>query len=285
MFAAATGRVRASGSRSSTATQTGTPVSSTCGGRSATDGSSAARPRAASAPCRSRQSRSTRSTAGGGADLLFPSLRGAYFDLHNFRTREWKPAQLAAGITPIRRVYDLRHTFATFALRAGVSTFDLSRSMGASLTMIDRHYGHLARDGRDPRDHPPRQPGKRRRDQCPPRGHHVDTSPASRRHRSQSKRLIAGENRKPSNGLEPLTPSLPPSSRCPYPARRSHLSGASRAQGTAPPRSQRSMLPCSAAGDSMGCACLGALGQVPVASEPAGAIQRLSSSRTSASRS
>src|SRR5215207_1537413 len=77
--------------------------------------------------------------AGSGTDLLFPSLRGAYFDLHNFRTREWKPAQLAAGITPIRRVYDLRHTFATFALRAGVSTFDLSRYMGASLTMIDRH--------------------------------------------------------------------------------------------------------------------------------------------------
>jgi hypothetical protein len=50
------------------------------------------------------------------------------------------------GITPLRRVYDLRHTFATFALRAGISTFDLSRYMGASLTMIDRHYGHLARD-------------------------------------------------------------------------------------------------------------------------------------------
>ena len=29
------------------------------------------------------------------------------------------------------------------------STFDLSRYMGASLTMIDRHYGHLARDGRE----------------------------------------------------------------------------------------------------------------------------------------
>ncbi|MDQ3381691.1 MAG: site-specific integrase [Actinomycetota bacterium] len=87
--------------------------------------------------------------AGAGTDLLFPSLRGAYFDLHNFRTRAWKPAQLAAGITPVRRVYDLRHTFATFALRAGISTFDLSRYMGASLTMIDRHYGHLARDGRD----------------------------------------------------------------------------------------------------------------------------------------
>jgi integrase len=84
----------------------------------------------------------------GGTDLLFPSPRGSYFSLHNFRNREWKPAQLAVGVTPLRRVYDLRHTFATFALRAGISTFDLSRYMGASLTMIDRHYGHLARDGR-----------------------------------------------------------------------------------------------------------------------------------------
>ena len=81
--------------------------------------------------------------------LLFPAARGGHLDLHNFRNRDWKPAQRAAGITPLRRVYDLRHTFATFALRAGISTFDLSRYMGASLTMIDRHYGHLARDGRD----------------------------------------------------------------------------------------------------------------------------------------
>ena len=49
----------------------------------------------------------------------------------------------------LRRIYGLRHTFTTFALRAGISTFDLSRYMGASLTMIDRHYGHLARDGRE----------------------------------------------------------------------------------------------------------------------------------------
>jgi integrase len=81
--------------------------------------------------------------------LLFPSAHGGYFDLHNFRNRSWRPAQKAAGITPLRRVYDLRHTFATFALRAGISTFDLSRYMGTSLAMIDRHYGHLARDGRE----------------------------------------------------------------------------------------------------------------------------------------
>jgi integrase len=84
-----------------------------------------------------------------GSPLLFPSARGGYVDLHNFRNRAWKPAQRAAGIKPLRRVYDLRHTFATFALRAGISTFDLSRYMGTSLAMIDRHYGHLARDGRE----------------------------------------------------------------------------------------------------------------------------------------
>ena len=29
------------------------------------------------------------------------------------------------------------------------SHFDLSRYMGSSLTMIDRHHGHLVRDGRE----------------------------------------------------------------------------------------------------------------------------------------
>src|SRR4051794_31090968 len=83
------------------------------------------------------------------SQLLFPSPRGGYFDLHNFRNRYWRPARISPGIVPLRRVYDLRHTFATFALRAGISTFDLSRYMGASLTLIDRHYGHPTRDGRE----------------------------------------------------------------------------------------------------------------------------------------
>jgi integrase len=84
-----------------------------------------------------------------GGPLLFSAPRGGYIDLHNFRAREWRPAQRAAGIEPIRRPYDLRHTYATFALRAGISIFDLSRFMGASLAMIDKHYGHLAHDGRE----------------------------------------------------------------------------------------------------------------------------------------
>jgi integrase len=88
-------------------------------------------------------------TRSNGSPLLFPGERGRYLDIHHFRPYQWRPAQKAAGLSPLRRIYDLRHTFATFALRAGLSTFDLSRYMGASLTMIDRHYGHLARDGRE----------------------------------------------------------------------------------------------------------------------------------------
>jgi integrase len=78
--------------------------------------------------------------------LLFPAPEGGYLDLHNWRPRHWCPAQRAAGITPTRRLYDLRHTFATVALRAGLGTYELSRYMGTSLINIDRTYGHLARD-------------------------------------------------------------------------------------------------------------------------------------------
>jgi integrase len=81
--------------------------------------------------------------------LLFPALRGGYIQLHNFRAREWKPAVRAAGIEPPRRIYDLRHTYATFSLAAGVSLFTLSRRMGTSVAMIDRTYGHLAPDAEE----------------------------------------------------------------------------------------------------------------------------------------
>ncbi len=80
--------------------------------------------------------------------LVFPNARSGYIDLHNFRQRHWRPALVAAGIEPLRQPYDLRHTYAAFGLRAGLSAFELSRYMGTSLAMIDLHYGHLASDGR-----------------------------------------------------------------------------------------------------------------------------------------
>ena len=78
--------------------------------------------------------------------ILFPNARGGRIDFRVFGRRHWKPAQIAAGIEPIRGLYDLRHTYATFALRAGVPVFAVSRFIGSSIAMIDRHYGHLARD-------------------------------------------------------------------------------------------------------------------------------------------
>ena len=77
--------------------------------------------------------------------LLFPAPEGGHLGIQNWRTRCWYPALEAAGISK-RGPYHLRHTFATEALAAGVSTFELSRVMGTSLQMIDQHYGHLARD-------------------------------------------------------------------------------------------------------------------------------------------
>jgi hypothetical protein len=42
--------------------------------------------------------------------------------------------------------YALRHTYATFAIAAGVSLFELARFMGTSVEQIDRTYGHLLPD-------------------------------------------------------------------------------------------------------------------------------------------
>jgi integrase len=83
------------------------------------------------------------------SEILFPNARGGRIDFRSFGRRHWKPAQKAAAIEPSRDLYDLRHTYATFALRAGVPVFAVSRFMGSSIAMIDHHYGHLARDSRE----------------------------------------------------------------------------------------------------------------------------------------
>jgi integrase len=80
--------------------------------------------------------------------LVFPAVKGRYIGLDTWRNREWYPALEAAGVAK-RGPYHLRHTFATEALAAGVSIFELSRLMGASVKTIDKTYGHLARDSED----------------------------------------------------------------------------------------------------------------------------------------
>jgi integrase len=81
--------------------------------------------------------------------ILFPNMRGGRIDFRIFGRKHWRPAQSRAGIDPVRGLYDLRHTYATFALRASVPMFAVSRFMGTSIALIDRHYGHLANDSRE----------------------------------------------------------------------------------------------------------------------------------------
>lgn len=80
--------------------------------------------------------------------LLFPAPMGGYHHLDTWRSRTWYPALKAAGVDR-RGPYHLRHTFATEALAAGVSIFELSRLMGESVKEIDRTYGHLAHDSEE----------------------------------------------------------------------------------------------------------------------------------------
>jgi integrase len=77
--------------------------------------------------------------------LLFPGEQGGHLNLHNWRRNDWKPAVRAAGLEH-RTPYAMRHTFASFAIAAGISTFELARYMGTSVLQIDKTYGHLLPD-------------------------------------------------------------------------------------------------------------------------------------------
>ncbi len=79
---------------------------------------------------------------------LFSGEASGYLNLHNWRRDEWTPALKAAGVEH-RGPYALRHTFASFAIAAGVSLFELARFMGTSVEQIDRTYGHLLPDSLD----------------------------------------------------------------------------------------------------------------------------------------
>ena len=64
---------------------------------------------------------------------------------HRFKSRS--SARLSAAPKRRQRALDaLRHTFASFAIAAGVSLFELSVFMGTSVNQIGKTYGHLLPD-------------------------------------------------------------------------------------------------------------------------------------------
>jgi integrase len=77
--------------------------------------------------------------------ILFPTVKGGHLNLHNWRRDLWNPAVKAAGLEH-RTPYALRHTFASFAIAAGIPTFEIARMMGTSIEQIEATYGHLLPD-------------------------------------------------------------------------------------------------------------------------------------------
>jgi integrase len=71
--------------------------------------------------------------------ILVPAARGGYIDIERFRHRDWTPALRAAGLDH-RRIYDCRHTFATWAIEDGVPLWQLATIMGTSVMQIEDTY-------------------------------------------------------------------------------------------------------------------------------------------------
>jgi integrase len=71
--------------------------------------------------------------------ILIPAVRGGYIDIERFRHRQWTPALKAAGFDH-RRIYDCRHTFATWAIESGVHLWHLATIMGMSVVQLEDTY-------------------------------------------------------------------------------------------------------------------------------------------------
>ena len=87
------------------------------------------------------------SPQGFGSSAGLSGRQGGYLNLHAWRRDEWKPALESAGL-PYLVPYSMRHTFASFAIAAGVSLFYLARLMGSSVEQIDKTYGHMLPESR-----------------------------------------------------------------------------------------------------------------------------------------
>jgi integrase len=75
--------------------------------------------------------------------FVFAAPSGGPHDIHNFRSRTWKPAVDAAGLAPLR-IHDMRHTAASVAIAAHVDIVLLQQMLGhKSAAMTLDRYGHL----------------------------------------------------------------------------------------------------------------------------------------------
>src|SRR4029077_17739260 len=79
--------------------------------------------------------------------LLFCTASGKPLDPNNLRQRVWAPALKAAGLSPRRRIHDLRHTFASQLLQQRESLPYVAKQLGhASPVITLKVYSHVIPD-------------------------------------------------------------------------------------------------------------------------------------------
>jgi integrase len=83
-------------------------------------------------------------------DLVFPSSTGQHQSASNIHHRQWKPALERAGLPCTIRFHDLRHTYASMMIYAGVPLNDLKVVLGHSdISLTANIYGHLLEQSHD----------------------------------------------------------------------------------------------------------------------------------------
>ena len=81
-------------------------------------------------------------------DHIFLDVSGTPFDAQEWMGRHWNKALRACGVRQ-RKFYYTRHTYISVALSAGVRIKWLAEQCGASVAMIEKHYGRYIRDDGD----------------------------------------------------------------------------------------------------------------------------------------
>ena len=77
---------------------------------------------------------------------MFPAASGSAWtkdDWDVFRANGWKTACKRAGLMPVPRPYDLRHSFASLLLAEGRAVHYVAAQLGHSPVLTLSTYGHL----------------------------------------------------------------------------------------------------------------------------------------------
>ena len=74
---------------------------------------------------------------------VFTGGGGGQIRQNAFRWRVFRPAAERAGISPLPRVHDLRHTAASFMARAGLTLLEAGGQLGHSTTTMTARYSHV----------------------------------------------------------------------------------------------------------------------------------------------